>query len=346
MTDVFTQQDFSNSQLEDLKAAEATIDNSGDFPVVQQQQKAAEPIATSTTTISSVTTKTTSNVDADIKAQIKKLGKDLKLTLRQQFATLAQKQQARLNEDASAHVADNEPLIRPATVLTAMKTLGGFVVMDVDIKTFEETAKKSFENDAVRGDFTAVFQRTTFIPSRDSGDKFDAVLAYRSKGGSVHEEQRDAIVEWQTTFAHELFGEDATTPKTLAQYRSFRGVAKPRSPSSGSKKRKSAPTTDTVVVDGEDENASNDATSESENAVANEDAATSTNKKDDADSMSSHEDDNDVDEDDKAVDGNDDDDEESMSLETVATITKELEPVSSKKSATTAKASNKRAKKS
>jgi hypothetical protein len=345
MTDVFTQQNYSNSQLEDLKAAEATIDNSGDFPVVQQQQKTAEPTATSTTTISSVTTKTPSNVDADIKAQIKKLGKELKSTLRQQFSALSNKHQARLHEDASAHVADNEPLIRPATTLTSMKTLGGCVFVDVDIKTFEATAKKSFESDAVRGDFATVFQRTTFIPSRDSGDKFDAVLAYRSKGGSVHEEQRDAIVEWQTTFAHELFGEDATTPKTLAQYRSFRGVAKPRTPSSGSKKRKSAQT-DTVVVDGEDDNAANDATSESENAVSHDVVATSTktsDKNDDADSMSS---DDDNDEDDKAVDGNDDD-EESASLDTdSSTSTKETKTTSSKKSAVTPKKSTKRAKKS
>lgn len=122
-------------------------------------------------------------------------------------------------------------LIRDYSYMEQLKMRGGIVVTDVDMETFEATIRAFFIQET--GDkcekFDDVFD-FFFVASRHGQNKYDAVLAYKTRGGSNDSEQRLTISTWasndeafDTTFGRK--------PMSMSDYRRKIGIARERTTS-------------------------------------------------------------------------------------------------------------------
>jgi hypothetical protein len=120
-------------------------------------------------------------------------------------------------------------LIRDVAYLGSLQLLGGVVYQNVDINTFEKEIRALFAAEINDGaaksvKFDDVFNMF-FMSSLDGYNKFDAVLAFRTKSGSVDMELRAALKKWceDSEMIETKFG-DTVKLASMSNYRRKRGV--------------------------------------------------------------------------------------------------------------------------
>ena len=122
-------------------------------------------------------------------------------------------------------------LIRDYSYMEQLKMRGGIVVTDINMETFEATIRAFFTRET--GDKCEKFDEVFdffFVASRNGQNKYDAVLAYKTRGGSNDSEQRLTISTWasndeafETTFERK--------PMSMSDYRRKIGIARERTTS-------------------------------------------------------------------------------------------------------------------
>lgn len=103
-----------------------------------------------------------------------------------------------------------------ATKIAEMPNKGGFVFLQAD-EDIQGVLAESLESSIDGLKFDKVFEDVQFVPNKKDGDKYDALFAFKIRGGP--KEYRQQIAEWKKNL-NEMFEKGQF--KTVSQYKARR----------------------------------------------------------------------------------------------------------------------------